>query len=448
MRRYLLCTALLTGGGLTPTHAATFSVDYQGPTAGSTPVALSGIGDSFAGTAIDGGAILTTTPPGPPGPNPPLPGPLPAPGIVVDSTAVPGTAPFGHLGLVTDRVEVDALSYGRDLVSQLFSSPDANFGPGNVPVFSVDEFAAGIPGSPAPPNVATEGATGAGEAAADVFRYLGPYGPFAPGPVFGNTAIIDGDGLPPFGGPGTGLIEPNPPLIGEAEFDEGDNLDALDINTTREDLVGPIFFSLDAAFGDPLEGGPAPNSGSAVSNGFVGGDVLVSGGGGAPALFIPAPALGLDLVGGAAGQEQRDSDDLDALALFENGDGVASPGAPGSGLDEILFSVRRGSAVIGMPDSLFGAPIEEGDILTVPLPTAMGGVSPFPQIFIPAEALGLQTIRSGGGTFYPGVPNPAWQGEEIWADDLDALDVVPEPSSYMLVLAAVASGFAARRRYC
>ncbi|MEZ5975726.1 MAG: hypothetical protein R3E96_13060 [Planctomycetota bacterium] len=48
----------------------------------------------------------------------------------------------------------------------------------------------------------------------------------------------------------------------------------------------------------------------------------------------------------------------------------------------LLFSVRRGSWVIGQPDSIFGIPIEEGDILTTPLPTAMGGVSPFPGIFI------------------------------------------------------------------
>jgi len=47
------------------------------------------------------------------------------------------------------------------------------------------------------------------EASADVFTYLGPPGPIGPGPVFGNTDVIDGNGVAPFGGPGTGLMEPN-----------------------------------------------------------------------------------------------------------------------------------------------------------------------------------------------------------------------------------------------
>jgi hypothetical protein len=77
----------------------------------------------------------------------------------------------------------------------------------------------------------------------------------------------------------------------------------------------------------------------------------------------------------------------------------------------VLFSVRRGSPVIGMPDSFFGIPIEEGDILAPPLATASGGLTPFPAIFIAAENLGLATARSGL------VP------AGFFADDLDALDV-------------------------
>jgi hypothetical protein len=79
----------------------------------------------------------------------------------------------------------------------------------------------------------------------------------------------------------------------------------------------------------------------------------------------------------------------------------------GGGTDMLLFSVRRGSAVVGMPDSIFGIPIEPGDILTTPLAPAMGGVSPFPGILIAAENLGLATKRSMG------VP---------YGDELDALD--------------------------
>jgi hypothetical protein len=73
----------------------------------------------------------------------------------------------------------------------------------------------------------------------------------------------------------------------------------------------------------------------------------------------------------------------------------------------VLFSVRRGSPVVGMPDSIFGIPISEGDILTTPLPTAFGGVSPFPGIFCAAENIGL--MARAAGTVH---------------DDLNALDTV------------------------
>src|SRR6185503_6383811 len=107
----------------------------------------------------------------------------------------------------------------------------------------------------------------------------------------GHTAYIDGNGLPNcMGGgayPGTGLIENPPPTI------PGDDLDALD-----------------SGFVDPLTG--FPNSGSAAANAFVGGDVLRSCPGCSPAVYAPAWMLGLDLGG-------SNTDDLDALALRENG---------------------------------------------------------------------------------------------------------------------------------
>ena len=127
-------------------------------------------------------------------------------------------------------------------------------------------------------------------------------------------------------------------------------------------------------------------------------------------MYAPAPVLGLDLVGGP------DSDDLDALMIWEN----QMPGfQPSQGaydwilfpnnVDMLFFSVRVGSAVIGMPDSRFGIPIEPGDILGPPLPTFAGGVSPFPSLWIPAEDLGLgvSVLRGGGAPF---------------GDDMDALD--------------------------
>jgi hypothetical protein len=75
----------------------------------------------------------------------------------------------------------------------------------------------------------------------------------------------------------------------------------------------------------------------------------------------------------------------------------------------LMFSVRRGSAVIGKPDSIFGLKIEPGDILVPPRP---GGPSPFPGIWIAAENLGLETERSGAVPF---------------GDDVDALDRTAKP---------------------
>ena len=109
-----------------------------------------------------------------------------------------------------------------------------------------------------------------------------------------------------------------------------------------------------------------------------------------PVVHAPANVLGLDIAFG--------EDDLDALILRENGVPGFSPQQSlrldGRGTDMLVFSVRRGSAVIGMPDSIFGLPIEEGDLLVPPIP---GGFSPFPGIFIAAESLGLATLRSGSG---------------------------------------------------
>jgi hypothetical protein len=199
---------------------------------------------------------------------------------------------------------------------------------------------------------------------------------------------------------GVGVREPRPPMVGFG-MRPGDNVDAFDIGkipTSTAGTLGPVYFSLDAGFLDPLRG--IPNSNTAIANGFLPGMVLVSNGG-APVVYAFPLQLGLDLGG-------QGTDDLDALALQENGIPGFQPANTGVVPDVILFSVRRGSNVIGMPDSTFGIPICEGDILTVP--TAVGAP---PSIYIAAEWLGLNANR---GMLPP-----------MFSDDLDGLDIdVPQ----------------------
>jgi hypothetical protein len=204
-----------------------------------------------------------------------------------------------------------------------------------------------------------------------------------------------------------GVIEP--PLIPVGGLD---NVDALDMDVTLSTAAPRVYFSLDAFFPDPCTG--AANSGSGLANGFPAAAILVSNLSGAPPMVYAAPAaLGLDML--AVGR-----DDVDAIAVHENGiagyqpsavpfDWLPGPVAPPT--DMLLFSVRNGSAVVGLPDSIFGLPIEPGDILTTPL---AGGVSPFPGIFVAAEWLGLRTTRTHGVA----VP-----------DDLDALDTREKPQA-------------------
>lgn len=370
----------------TPSVGLTFSIDYQGPTRNQA--------DAFTGDLISEGDILTVGDGGIPGPNRPVLGPLGVPGIMIKDI---------DLGITNNALgefrELDALSFGND------KGPRFRF--------SVDEFASGFigpfGGGPTP-NVHTEGAAfGNQEASADVFAYPGPAVPTAPSIRLGSRCILDGDGLSP---PtparrGMGLKEPNP--YNSPVDDEGDNLDAMDLRTSSSDLNGPVFYSLDAAFVDWAETGAVPpNTGSAAANFVSGADILMvtPGTGAIATIYASAATLGLDLA------EGEGSDDVDALALFDNGDGVfdanqANPGLDSTESDQIYFSVRRGSAVIGRIDSRLGIPITEADILTVP---QAGGLSPYPAIFVPGEAMLLWTSRRDS------VP------ATLTYDDLNALD--------------------------
>ena len=392
LRRLALLSAGATGLASLASAQATFSIDWHSVTVGTPP--------TCGGFAITEGDILA-----PAGVVPAF-GPLPGPCISISAGPTGLGLAFwsscvGHPGGIFCRVEVDAHSYGLDSMLQ----PQLGAGLTEY-VFSTDEYAVGGMPPVLFPSIASEGPCG--DSSTDVWRQGGPL-PTGPLPPFaapvGHRGMIDGDGLLSCSGavyPGTGLVEPNFPGFPNV----GDNLDSFDWD---EAGVAPGFpptgtyFSLDAAFIDPFFG--TPNTGSAVAHGFTGGDVLWSAApGGPPILWAPAPALGLNLI-------NFQEDDLDALALWENGSGAFEPSQfpydwTTGATDMLLFSVRRGSPVIGMPDSIFGVPISEGDILTTPLPTALGGLSPFPGIFCAGDNIGL-TVRG-----------PAID------DDLNALDVI------------------------
>lgn len=368
-----------------------FSIDWHSPEVG--------LPDAF-GTPITEGDLLTPDDPG----GLPYADPTRA-RIGLDHAAgsglqlPPGCA--GHLAGTPCIVEVDAVSFGNDRLLL----PGMPVPPGTI-AFSVDDFALGLPGAPAP-SVRSEASSG--DAAGDVFLNIDPI-PVAPAPLAPrrNVCVIDGNGVPAASGhtaPGLAIKGTAP--AGPGVPDTASNVDAFDLTLTSIAGASPRrFYSLDAAFADALEG--VLHSGSAAAAGFSGGAVLATTPAGTPAVFASAPQLGLDGAGFG-------TDDLDALILQVNGNPGYQPSlAPydwaGGATDMLIFSVRRGSAVIGLPDSLSGIPIEPGDLL---IPPVAGGVSPFPAILIPAEALGLRTLRGGAGPMPP--------------DDLDGADAIGLP---------------------
>lgn len=340
-----------------------FSIDAQSPTAGNfgeTP----GLLDSFYGEEIDGGDILTV--------GTPIQPPLPIPNFAVRGPVgeVPGTLVFGvergvpnsqalnllptEIGSLSDaEVEIDALSFGRDDGRAIF--------------FSVDRFATGTQDAVAEQAIQQQ-------APADIFRNMLE--------LEGNSLVIDGrGGEEPNRALGLGLIEENP-------LESIDNVDALAMNPRPEDLFGPIYFSLDAGFGNP------PGVGSAQQNNVSGADILIRFPGDSPQVFLNAQQLGLN----------QATDDVDALALFD----AAQDGEFDPNEDLVLFSVRQGSQIIDQIDSALGQPIGPGDILTLP-----SAPNQSPQIFLPAELLGLNV----------GQEDLVAAVGHLTQDDLDALSI-------------------------
>lgn len=351
-----------------------YSIDWHGPPKGTA---------SFFGIPITEGDLLVPVSAfGPPAFFPTV-GPLPPVAIAVSGgfgPPAPGLAlPLhpGAMGLppgVMGMVELDAVSYGTDYpITPLDTAADV------IWTFSVDEYATGIAGSPVPPNVFTEGPVGGGATAASkIFRDVAT----GSGPIcvpiaasMGNTLLLDCNGIAPPAGGYPGIMGPppfefNPPVAGVP--DPGADVDALDMDPPpglgpmgTPGFAFPIYYSLDAMFFDALEA--VPNSGSAGANGgFFGGDVLVCMGPGvAPAIYAPGFMLGIPGPG----------NDLDGLILWENGTpGYQPPTIPFSWVpgvvpvptDMLFFSVRRGSAIVGVIDPFCGTPIMPGDILWGP----------------------------------------------------------------------------------
>ncbi|MBL8859052.1 MAG: hypothetical protein JNL28_11135 [Planctomycetes bacterium] len=327
-------------------------------------------------------------------------GPMPAPQLTFNGAQL-GLAGYsvcvGHPAGIACGIETDAFSFGNDAPFNNLLPPGA---PNRARIFfSVDRYARGIPGAGLAPSVFSEGALGANEAAADVFTIVGTIAGPLPLPVVPGQSIgmFDGNGLPNVMGKryrGLGLREP--PQGGP--FDDLDSLAIAQVPTAANAV---IYFSLDGALVDPLT--LQAGSNSAALNGVFPSAVLQRNVAGGPiTTYANSALLGL----------HPTLDDLDALLLTENGDGVYQPSIVfydwlTGATDMLLFSVRRGSAIIGVADSLFGIPIEPGDILA---PPATPGSAP--RMFIPAERLGLRTERGAMTAF---------------GDELDALGSSREP---------------------
>lgn len=295
-------------------------------------------------------------------------------------------------------VEIDALSTGNEIPMRVAGPAGA----GSRLYYSVDKHSQGTPGQGQMLNRRLRGEAQAREAGSDIYTpiavLVGPIGPGGTPPS--SVLVFDGDGIPGAGGGtarGLGLREPNIPGV----VDTGDDLDAL--NLQPMDPSEKLFFSVDGAIVDPHSGRAGSNTANTLG---VSPAAVLRRQGSSLGVYATPAQLGLDRAGFA-------TDDLDALILWDNGDGVYTPSqnpndwvdADGNLVgDMLLFSVRRGSSVVGRPDSKFGLPIEPGDILMAPV---NGGTEP--AIYLSAETLDLSTARSTG-----------------FADDLDAIAITPQ----------------------
>jgi hypothetical protein len=262
-------------------------------------------------------------------------------GVFPDNVYLPGTvggAPL-YMGVV---LGVDAISYGRPLAIAGSSEIQFSVSPASVGIPLNDVFLEAM----------------AGEAAADIYTSSGD----------GSNAILfDGDGMsfPPIAAPPLGLLEAPAGI---------DNVNALDMRSVSP--TGSIYFSVDpftaAAYGGPPFGSAAHVYVAKAADAY---DAAFP----PPVIYASEADLGL-----------APFDDVDALTVFDDGDGLFGPA------DIIRFSLTPVSPSLGIgvgPATIF----------------EVAGFGAIPAIATPAAALGL-----------------------LATDDLDAIDA-PEPSLLLLL---------------
>ncbi len=255
-----------------------------------------------------------------------------------DLLVLPGPTPgytCGQLGLTNCGTgdDVDAISRGVDGLMRLIDPehPDALF------YFSVAPGSVGLSGTGV--NKETIGCPP--EPEADEFGSTGDG-------ANSNFQAFDGDGVP-------SCANPPAPSLGLDE-PAGDDLDAVDpLNITQEQW--PVFVSLERT-SPSLPSLPGPPSGANIyvdNNGSPGID----------AVYLTAEELGLD-------PDPLLGDDIDALCITDDGDGIYESDQDGA----ILFSLTPDSPTLG----LIGA--SPADILIFG--------SEGPGVLVTAAQLGLQ----------------------------------------------------------